>query len=760
MARVTPVQTNFNGGEISRRLHSRFDLNLYDIGLAELAGWVPLPEGGIDATPGFIYVEMAAGPCRLMPFDYNATQGYVLEMSDGIARLFTNDARIEDAGDPVEVEIPYSFAQIGGLNYEQSYDVLYLFHPEVQTQLFTRTGADTFVVDPLELENGPFEPRNKIETRVVSASAVSGTVTLTATGPIFEAGDVGGLFQLEADDFGDISSWEPGITVTVGQLLVWNERVYRVAGGSGRTGTVAPIHNKGVEWDGIGQGKDLNDKNAGGVQLEYMHDRFGVLRITAYTDSTHVTALVLRQLPFTAATSYDYEGGYWDEWGNYVPPENSVTYGFGSWRWRFGAFSTRRGWPTCGVVWNERLVLAKGSTIYGSVTGDLTDHSTYNELGEISSDMAFIATVKDPNGIVGLIADDKLLMMTASGMFALGPSNAASGVGPNNLRVDRENNEGAAATMPVELDGRSVYIGKSRRRVIEAAYQAQRDRQDSIDLSRYARHIGAPRFLSLASQKDPNRLIWALRADGTLAVAAYVPEEQVLGWATRPLAPGLLAKSICTITDPAGELSQLWVSIERDGAWHVARLSQFRQEDDEQDPVMTDLAWEYDGAPATEFGPVPWLAGAAVQVQASVADGVGVTYRSVTVDGDGMFEIGNPASRVAVGLPFLARFTTLPGNGGSENGPAMGKMRRISRMAISVLKTRGLQISVQGTTPRDIEQLFADSTTNEGFQPDTGIVTLEDCGEHDRFGQITVTRVAPCGATIRAIQPTTDVAAR
>jgi hypothetical protein len=754
MALITPAQTNFNAGELSRRLHARFDLAIYDIGVAELTGWVPLPEGGLDACPGTLRVAGAKGPCRLVPFEFNATQGYVVEMSADTARFYTNDARIEAGGEPVEVALPYDMAAIGELAFEQSYDVLYLFHGEHQTRQLVRTSADTFELERVVLVNGPFEPRNSDRSIVVSTNGVSGDVEMTASAAIFAAGDVGGLFQIEADDFGDIASWEPGITVTVGQLLTWRERVYRVAGGSGRTGTVAPIHHAGIEWDGIGAGTDINDNAAGGVQLEFVCDRFGILRITSYTSPTEVSATVLRRLPFTASSSYTYDGGYYDpDSGEYVPPAGSVDYAFGTWRWRFGAFSDRRGWPTNGVVWNERLVLAKGSTVYGGVAGDLLNHATYNEQGDISADMAFVATLSNPNPIVALVADEKLLVLNGSGMFALGPSNAASGVGPGNLRVDRQNNEGAARTMPVLLDGRTLYVGRSRRRVVEGDYALQRDRQDAIDLSRYARHIGKPGFVALASQKDPNRLVWALRGDGTLACAAYLPAEQVLGWATRPLAAGIAARSIATITDPAGELDQLWIAAEWNGGWHVLRLDQFRQEADDVDPAMTDLAAEFDGDPATSFGPVAWLAGRTVDVQADDA-----VYADRIVGGDGMVTIPNPAGRVRAGLRFPARFTTLPTSGGSDNGAALGKSRRISRIAISVLDTRGLRVTVQNSTPRDIEQLLGDSVANAGFVPFTGVLLAEDMGTHDRFGQITVERVAATGATVRAICPTLDAA--
>lgn len=756
---ATPAQTSFNGGELSRRLHARGDLSIYGIGLKEMTGWVALVEGGIDACPGTIRVSDGAGPSRLLPFEFNTTQGYLIEMAAGVARFFTNDARIEVNGVPVSVALPYTLPEIDELQFDQSYDVLYLFHPRHRTRKLIRTGADTFALEAHDTANGPFDPRNKDQSLVVSASGVAGDIDVKSSAPIFAATDVGGLFQVEADDFGDISSWEPGITVDLGQLLTWNERVYRVAGGSAkRTGTVAPVHGEGIEWDGIGKGKDINKNDAGGVQLEYVCDRFGVMRITGYTNDSHVKATVLRRLPFTTASSYAYDGGYYDpDWQGYEAPDGAVTYQVGTWRWRFGSFSDTRGWPRAGVIWNERQILAKDSTLYASVAGDLANHATRNEEGDISADMAFVYTLQDPNPVLGMIADERLKIVTGSGCWAGGPSNAAAGVGPGNFRADRQNNEGAAPVQPISLDGRMVYVGKSRRRVIEGDYAASRDRQDAIDLSRYARHIGQPRFLALVSQKDPNRMLWALRADGTLACATYVPEEQVLGWATRPLAAGMVARSIASISDPSGELNQLWISASYGGSWHILRLDQFRQEDDPYDPVMTDLSATFaPAAPSATFGPMPWLAGKTVDVVQADAE-AGAVYRDRVVDAQGMVGIPDPVAAVSVGLPFPARIVTLRPTAGSESGGSIGKTRRIGRLALDVLRARGLRVTVQGTDPRDLEQLLGDSVANEGFAPVSGTVVSEDTGTYDRIGEIAIERVAPVGATIRAIQPTLDM---
>jgi hypothetical protein len=758
MSRATPAQTNFNGGEISRRLHGRVDLSIYDISVVDMTGYIPLIEGGAEACPGFIWVEQAAGDCRLLPFEYNVTQGHVIEASAFKFRFFTNDGRIEIAGNPVEVATPYSLSQVRALDYAQSFDVLYLFHGAVAPRQLVRTGANSFVLETVEFKNGPFEPRNEVETLTVGASGVSGDVTLESSGDLFAPGDVGGLFQMEAGDFGSISSWEPGITVTYGQLLTWLERVYRVVGGGARTGTVEPLHTEGVEWDGIGKGTDLNNSAAGGVQLEYVHDRFGILKITAYTSATEVSATVLRRLPFTAITggSTGWEGGYWDpEWGEYVPPEGGVSYAYGTWRWRFGAFSTRRGFPQCGCIWNERLWLAKGSMLYASVAGDFTDHATYNENGDITASEAIIAPLKDANAVLQLIPDDRLLAITKAALHSIGPSSAAAPVGPGAIRTRRENRSGCAAVKAAEVDEQIVYLGKSRKRIYQAEYDGTRDRQAATDLTRYARHIGKSRFVELTATKDPERLLWGVRENGTLAAAAYVPEEQVLGWAQRPLGAGLSAKSCAAISDPAGELDQLWIAASYSGATHILRLAQFR-DDAEYDPtgVMLDMAAVYDGAPESQFN-IPVLAGKQVE-----AVGDGIWYPGLAIAANGDVDLPAEVRRAVIGLPYPARLQTLPLEAGGDGGPAMAKMQRVSRISVLVAAARGLRISAAGGRAQDVEQLKGNSITDAPFDPDEGIVAIERTSDWGRRVPVLIERVAPFQGTILAVQPEVETSPR
>jgi hypothetical protein len=745
MSRVTPQQSSFNGGEISRRLFARIDQTLHSIACAEMTGFAPLVEGPAEAMPGFIHVQQAPGPTKLFRFEYSATQGHVVEASADQFRVYTNDALIVDGGGaPVVVASPYDWSELQQLKTHQSYDVLYCFNPGIAPQEFSRTAPTAFEFNPLEMTGGPFDPRNKNETLRVSASAFSGTITLTATAPLFVATDVGSLFQIEAEDFGDTPAWEPGITVTTGALRTSAERVYRCISG-GRTGGLQPIHTEGVEWDGMGTGTDINDKAAPGVQWEYLHDKYGICRITAFTNSQTVTAAVTRRLPFSSVGVYTYTGGYYEaEWGAYTPP--GVTYSYGTWRWRFGAFSDTRGWPTAGCIWNERLCLVKGATVYGSVSGDFNDFHSINELGEVSNDMAFTATISDPNPIVELVSDEKLLLFTAGGCHALGPSSAAEGIGPKNLRVDRQHHAGASTADAVQLDGRTLTIGRCGTRIFETDFDPGRLIEAPLDLTRYARHITAPGVLAVAQQRHPHNHIWALRGDGALVCMNYLPDENVLGAAQRPLADGVLARSMVSITDPAGKFDQVWIAAELDGNWHVLRMAPWREDGESDDTgVMLDMAVEDVADPPRANFSVALLAGRTVDV---VADGN--YYQMEAAAGTGAFVLPQVVSRIVVGLPYEAALEILAIEAGGDSGPARGKMARIARATLEVIDARGLFFGSPGAL-QACEQVAGDSEGQAAFAPYTGFHIIERAGDDTRDPRLRVERRAPFQATIAAI---------
>jgi hypothetical protein len=772
MSRVTLMQTSFNGGELSDFMLGRPDHAMWPISLAEMVGFAPRPQGPAEACPGFLHVEMAPGPCRLIAFEPETTQGYVIEASDELLRFYTNDVLLRDGDDaPVTVAAPWTYDQVRALDVEPSVDVAYMFHLEVRTRLLERVAADEFALSDVEFLNGPFLDRNTDESLTLSFSGVTGSVTATASAPLFAATDVGRLIEIEAHDLSDIPSWEPGLTVSLGDLRQWDGRVYQALGGGSplRTGSAAPLHTRGVEWDGAGSGTDLNDNTAGGVQWAYMHDMFGRLKITGFTSAVQVTATVTRTLPLQVAeigeggyTIGDYLPSWYEPPGGYVgsgyweAPGDAGTYTPGTWRWRLGAFSDTTGWPSGGVVWNQRLFLRWRNKVFYSTAADLLDFDRLNELGDLSVDMAGTETLSDSNDVRWLHAGDELFLGTGKVEYVLRAASAAQPFGPGNTKLARQTRHGAAAGLrPVDLNARPVFLQKNGRKLLELV-EGSFGRYEAEDLTRYADHMGNSAFVEMCWQREPLALLWAVRADGSLACADYMPKEQVLGWFRRPLASGLAARSICAVTDPTGRYEQLWCVAQKGGQWLVMQLGPWRLAGEQQDlPVMLDAALTYSGAAEDTFA-MPHLAGESVDVV-----GDGVWLGSFAVAGDGALVLDAPVESAVAGLTFPAYLVPLPPEAGGDNGPAQMKMKRSSRIGLRVQNTLGLRVTCPGGVVTDIGNTTPATDLVSPVPPITRDVLLDPVGTWDRAGQLRIDRVAPFPATILAlVEPALDVSQR
>ncbi|KKL69234.1 hypothetical protein LCGC14_2117030, partial [marine sediment metagenome] len=91
MAKIDPLQSSFNAGELSPRLHARVDFVKYPAGLEECLNLIPLPEGGVTRRPGTRFVAEIVDSTkkgRLIGFEATAEQHHVLEFGDNKIRFY------------------------------------------------------------------------------------------------------------------------------------------------------------------------------------------------------------------------------------------------------------------------------------------------------------------------------------------------------------------------------------------------------------------------------------------------------------------------------------------------------------------------------------------------------------------------------------------------------------------------------------------------------------------------------------------------
>jgi len=194
-------KTNFTAGEVTPRLLGRGELRAWENGATELTNVVLHPTGGVSRRPGLHFLAEMPGPARLVSFEFNTQQIYLLVLSDFRLDVYQDGELI--AGD---IQAPWWRSILFELTWVQSADTLFVAHPEMRTQLVTRTGEGAWSIDPMEFSNDGFHqqiPHHKFADREVTLepSGTDGTITLTASAPVFEPDHVGVAFRMRGGEF-------------------------------------------------------------------------------------------------------------------------------------------------------------------------------------------------------------------------------------------------------------------------------------------------------------------------------------------------------------------------------------------------------------------------------------------------------------------------------------------------------------------------------------------------------------------------------
>jgi hypothetical protein len=238
MTRLSTIQTNFTSGEISTRLLGRADLTAYGNGAQRLRNVFIHPTGGVRRRPGSRYVGTAPGLGRLISFEFNMEQTYLLVLSDLSLTVYMDDANV------ATIATPWTSAQLAQIVWTQSADTLLVCHPDEAPQKITRTSHSAWTITPwtfFEESNSIKQPHFKFakDDVTLQASATTGTVTLTASVDVFDAGHVGARMRIKEKEV-EITAVATGLSATaaVKETLVdtaatidWTEQAFSAVRG-------------------------------------------------------------------------------------------------------------------------------------------------------------------------------------------------------------------------------------------------------------------------------------------------------------------------------------------------------------------------------------------------------------------------------------------------------------------------------------------------------------------------------------------------
>ena len=691
---VTLTQPNFSSGELTPLAHGRTDLTKYGTGLRTCRNWIIRPHGCVMNRPGLQYLATSkysgAQKSRLIPFVFSDDQSYVMEFSAGSIRVFSAGAAVSVAGVQIDLVSPYSQADLPNLQYAQSADVLTVTLNRLAPYELRRTSLSpiAFSFTPTAYTDGPFLVQNADDQIQVYASSSTGSVGLFSTSAMFAATHVGGLFRLEQENVGDAPPWEPtkliatGAASPVGILRRNDGKTYRcvaaaTAASNTATGSIPPSHDSGVQMDGDGN-KIASFADVVGVSWLYLDSGYGIVRITGFISSTHVTGTVLRNLPATVVggpvvvhgpftfngdgvttvfspltgnTSTDPTkyvvtvGGVIQDPAVYTvtQPGGNITFvaapavGVGnvvvsqvsannrSSLWNFGAWSDNQGYPGTVTYFQDRLFYA-GTTgqpqgVWSSKTGDYTSFGT-SVPSQDDDALTFFLNARQINKITDLIALESLIAVTSSAVWRVTDGQDEI-LTPATVGFKPQNFIGGAPTVRSAVVGDSaVYPQSDSRRVRDLLFNFQFDKFTGNELSILAEHLFpfGSAIVRLDYAQFPFSLVHAVRSDGVVPTLSYLRDQEVLGWSTYDTL-GVI-EDICSI--PENGITATYALVQRTVNGSMVRyFERFanREFADIDDAFFVDAGITYDGRNTTStkillLGSV-WSSGGSVTLSAN-----------------------------------------------------------------------------------------------------------------------------------------------
>lgn len=195
MTRIRQVKTNFTAGEVSRDLLGRGDLRAYENGALKLRNLFIFPTGGVTRRAGLGYVDTAAGDGRLISFEFNTEQTYLMVVTNNRIDIYSGGINVQT------LTAPWASGQIPQLTWTQSADTLLMVHPDAKPKKLLRNSLGAFVLEDWNFftdGNVKQQPYYKFADSAVTLtpSATTGTITLTASVSVFSAGHAGTRFRI------------------------------------------------------------------------------------------------------------------------------------------------------------------------------------------------------------------------------------------------------------------------------------------------------------------------------------------------------------------------------------------------------------------------------------------------------------------------------------------------------------------------------------------------------------------------------------
>jgi len=751
MAKASPAFTNFTAGELSPRLDGRTDISKYFNGCKKLQNFLVHPHGGASRRPGTIFVREvkdSADNARLIPFEFNVEQTYILEFGDLYFRIHRDGGTVVDgSSNPIEVTTPYAHTDLDKLKFTQSADVMYVVHPDYAPRKITRTSHTAWTIAEVDLLRGPMGDDNITSTTLV-ADARTGNVTITASANTFASTDVGRLVKLH-DGFAKITAFTSATSVDAD---VTENADGRTELAPSYTATTISAH----EGDPSSTGLEHNDRyqDSDGQFVEQGFKVGQKVTVTGFTtaNNNETSAIVVKVTEDTLllAPSSDLAD---EAAGDSVTISADLT---ASTDWALGAFSDTTGYPSAVAFYEQRLVFASTTdqpqTLFFSVGGSFEDFAAGTD-----ADDALVYTLgsNQVNIIRYLQAGRVLLVGTSGGEFVVTSSEDAP-LSPTNAVVRRQATYGSADVQPVQVANVTLFVQRAKRKLRELVFDLNTDSYQAPDMTLLAEHITESGIKEMSLQQEPDNVVWCVLENGKFVGMTYRREENVIAWHEHLIGGEFGSdafghvESVATIPGDLNE-DDTYIVVKRtiNGGTkrYIEYFSSFDFGDDVEDAFFVDSGLTYSGSAATTISGLDHLEGEVVSILAN-----GATHPDKTVS-SGSITLDFSVTKAHVGLNYNSILQTMRIDAGGTEGTSQGKIKRIHEVVLRLFRTVGVTV---GSSETELDRIPFRSSANAmtaAIPLFTGDKEIEFRGGFDTDGFVVVKQDQPLPITIIGIFP-------
>ena len=477
MPKVSKAYSNFTAGELTPKLYGRTDIAKYDNGAQTVENFLVQPHGGLTRRPGTQFVaevKTSSASTRLVPFEFNVEQAYVLEFGNLYFRIYKDGGQVVSGGSAVEVTTTYTTADLDTLKFAQVADTMFVVSPNHAPRKITRTSHTAWTIADATLQRGPMGDAN-ITATTLTCSAASGSITVTASASAFVATDVVRLIKTQ-EGYIKITAFNSA-TVVVGTVQELEDGRSELL--PSYVATTISFHEGDPDATGLEHNDRIQDTAAKFIDEGFKKGQTVTMAgSTSNNTSAGFLIVDVTDSVMTFAPGADCAD---EAAGDSVTVAGKL---IATDVWSLGAFSGTTGFPRAVTFYEQRLVFAgtddQPQTLFFSQGGDFENFES-----GVNADDGMVYTIgSDEVNVIRFLASTRnMIVGTSGGEFVVRAGGADEAITPTNIQIKQQTNHGSADQIPIQVGNAVLFVQRAKRKIRELQYNFDVDGYIAPDVS-------------------------------------------------------------------------------------------------------------------------------------------------------------------------------------------------------------------------------------------------------------------------------------